>query len=140
MFCHFLNHLLFVTAVLFHSSFAIFLCDLMSIFNIEFGFVSFVCVCVCIIDFSLVITMRFLYKTSWLLNIADFLSSKHFNAEQLLNPVFTVCYVFWVSFNYLLWIQIILLLLSFDLLTQFVCGWPITFSVYLSLLVRFSLL
>ena len=55
--------LAFVGLFIFPPSLILFSYDLMTIFNATFGFLFLFCVCVSIIDFWFVVTMRFLYSS-----------------------------------------------------------------------------
>lgn len=105
----------------FCASFILFLCDLMIIFNVILVFLS------CLHKYY-----RFSYfvhhevSDSFKLLVYSF--QMHFK-----NPVFILSsshdFCFWhcilhlLSHGYLLWISMILLLLSFNILTHFACGW-----------------
>ena len=132
-----------------------FFCSLLLWFDnhlyIMFRFFLFF-VCVYIIDFWLVVTMRFIYSNLYVymiissclsLKFKNILTTLHFYSPQ---PAFTIfnlifcIFLFCLSLNYLLWIQMILLLFSFNLPTSFIGGWFTSFTVYLPLAMRFFLL
>ena len=127
-----------------YSSFFVhfFCCSLLVIWWLSFCLDSFLfLVCISVTDFWFVATMkgvsvsvcvRVCLKFESILTTLNF-PPLPFTVFHIIFCIFSFC----TSLNYLLWIDMILFLLSFNLPSNFTTGWSMTFTICSPLPVRF---